>query len=134
MDQYNSFIKLNFENKFQTPRNRKFSQMKYNDYEAMLIQQDQFVKGRWWFLDQMEDSLKDVLNYYESFCNQLADFEQILSSNKDMWAPEISIEEIDNFNDRNTPALEIIEEKESVPTSTSNYSPVDRIETEPIQK
>ena len=47
MDQYNSFIKLNFENKFQTPRNRKFSQMKYNDYEAMLIQQDQFVKGRW---------------------------------------------------------------------------------------
>ena len=133
MDQYSLLLKQNFESKFFTPRNRKTSKFKNNEIETILKLQEKFVKGRWTFLDQMEDSLKDVLNYYESFWNQLADFEQVLNSNKDMWVPEISIEEIENSNN-NTPALEIIEEKDSVPTSTSNYSPVDRVETEPTKK
>lgn len=85
----------------------------------------------------MEDSLKDVLNYYESFCNELADFEQSDDGDyKDQPILERQIELIDVCNSasgRKHHQLEIIEEKESVPT-TSDYSPVDRVETEPIRR
>lgn len=85
----------------------------------------------------MEDSLKDVLNYYENFCNELADFEQSEDSDhKEKPLLERHIELIDVCNSasaRKHHPLEIIEEKDSVPT-TSDYSPVDRVETEPIKR
>lgn len=75
-----------------------------------------------------------MLNYYESFCNQLADFEHEISSDREQYVPEVNIETINlNFSSVKKNSLEIIEERESLPTS-SEYSPVDRIETEPIKK
>lgn len=84
------------------------------------------------FLDHMEDNLKDLLNYYENFCNELVDLEL---SKEEQAAKEITIEMVDSNKDtgRKLNQLEIIEEKDSVPTS-SDYSPVDRVETEPIYK
>lgn len=79
----------------------------------------------------MEDNLKDLLNYYENFCNELVDLEL----SKEESPNEITIEMVDTNKDtaRKLHQLEIIEEKDSVPTS-SDYSPVDRVETEPIYK
>ena len=107
-------------------------------HNANIINNDQgtFVKQRWAFLDNMECNLKDVLNYYENFCNQLADFENEFGSDKENTPPhnfKEPSEFIENMTNKKVlNQLEIIEEKESIPT-TSEYSPMDRVETEPIR-
>jgi hypothetical protein len=84
----------------------------------------------------MEDSLKDVLNFYEVFCNELADIEHS-SDEKEKINPEVSAEVLaansNNSTARKAKELEIIEEKDSAQT-TSDYSPVDRIATEPNKR
>lgn len=94
------------------------------------------VKDRWKFLDHMEDGLKDLLNYYESFCTELADFEHNSSAEKgEKTISELQMELVENNPSarKQNQQLEIIEEKDSMPT-TSDYSPVDRVETEPIRR
>jgi len=90
------------------------------------------------FLDSMEDNLKDVLNYYEIFCNELAEFDHEMdSSEKVKVNAEISLDQIGRFSSNSAAyiaqQLEIITEKDSMPT-TSEYSPIDRVVTEPNKR
>ena len=84
----------------------------------------------------MEDSLKDVLNFYEVFCNELADIEHSSAEKEKVnseVSPEVLAAHSNNSTARKANELEIIEEKDSVQT-TSDYSPVDRVATEPNRR
>lgn len=122
-------------------RNHK-ADVELNSHQEILTPlKQEYIKERWTFLDKMEDNLKDVLNYYESFCNELADFENdnniedegSFMSDKENIPPMMNPQ----MNDSSGKSvkhcqLEIIEEKDSIPTTTE-YSPMARVETEPIR-